>query len=293
MKPSCFVPYSFGYAIANKEPGSNQLMVLPVEHFPAMDGEINSTMDTLEVSGVSPEGKAYSAKSNSSTGIPCEWLPFGSNRATAPDVRRKERVLIYRWADLDRYFWVSLGLDEHLRRLERVLWVFNANPDPDAADSIDFKSSYYFEVSTRDRLVTFATSKANDEPFAYTVQINTAVGHLIMGDDDGNFVELVSKDSEIRAHNKYGTLIELMKKVLNVFAPDSITMTAAKNIVLKAVQIVLKASSNIELEAPKIKIKGDIDHSGTLTTETLSATSVSGGSISGKTVRADRYQNLP
>lgn len=286
-------PWSFGYAIANKEPDSNLLMVLPVEHFPAVDGEVNSTMETLEVSGTDSDGKAYSTKAIGGSGLPCEWLPFGSNRQTAPDVRRKERVLIYRWADQDKYFWVSLGLDEHLRRLERVLWVFNANPNVEGTDTIDFKSSYYFEVSTRDRLVTFATSKANDEPFAYTIQLNTAEGHLIVGDDDDNFVELDSRNTEIRAHNKFGTMIELAKKFFNAFAPDSINMTAAKNIVLKATQILLQAN-HVAIKAPQTDVSGNLTVGGAVKAASVSSSgSMTAASVSATTIKADQYQNLP
>lgn len=297
-----FKPYSLGYVLSNKEPGSSMINVLPVELFPAVDGEITASVEKLEVTGLNPDGSTYSLSMDNGTSIPAKWLPFGSNRVTPPDVRRKERVLVYQFADTNEYYWVTCGLDDHLRRLETVIYAFNADPDPesDTGDKIDFTKCYYFEVSTRTKNVTFQTSKANGEPFAYTTQYNCAEGVVVISDDDNNYIELTSKERRILFHNGEGTFAEISRKVINLFAPDKISLVAKNIIEFTTKFFSVNASQKVEVTTPSavfsnnVQIGKDLKVGGNITAAGMSA----GGQVKALTVdcttiRADTYQNLP
>lgn len=295
-----FKPFSLGYVLANKKPGSKTIDVLPVEHFPAVDGEITASVEEIEVTGLNPDGSSYSLKVDNGTSIPALWLPFGSNRVTAPDVRRRERVMIYQFGDTNQYYWVTLGLDDHLRRLETVIYAFNADPDTESDGELDFTKCYYFEVSTRTKNVTFSTSKANGEPFAYTTQYNCAEGIVTTTDDDNNFMELNSTERKLLFHNGDGTFAELSRKVINLFAPDAINVVA-KNLIKFATKLFrVEASEKVSIVTPTAEFSKDVKIAGNVTVGqklTAGGISTSGalaaGTIDCKSIRADSYQNLP
>lgn len=311
---SKLVPYSLGQAVANKEPGSKMLMVLPIEDFPAVDGEVTSEITKVETKGVDPDGKAYTTASNASTGLSAEWLPFGTNRLTAPDIRRKERVQLYRFADEDKYYWTELGLDDHLRKLETVIYVYNADPDTSSTNAIDINKCYFIEMSPRTKQVTFQTSKANGEPFRYTTQFNTATGHFGLADDAGNWLELDSKNTEIRFKNRDNSYIELTKKIISLYAPDKMNLTAVNEMNLSTKVLNVTVGQVTNWKSPTINIEGNIFHKGntvqkgSLQNDSITTTTMKGGSVTGgdvhattleaessraKTFYADNYQNLP
>lgn len=295
-----FKPFSLGYVLANKKPGSKIVDVLPVEHFPAVDGEITASVEELEVTGLNPDGSKYSIKMENGTSIPATWLPFGSNRVTAPDVRRRERVMIYQFGDTNQYYWVPLGLDDNLRRLETVIYAFNADPDTESDGELDFSKCYYFEVSTRTKNVTFSTSKANGEPFAYTTQYNCEKGVVTTTDDDNNFVELNSAERKLLFHNGDGTFAELSRKVINLFAPDAINVVA-KNLIKFATKLFkIEASEKVVVTTPVAEFSADVKIAGNaavgqqLTAGGISTSGkIQAGSINCGSIRAGSYENLP
>lgn len=293
-------PVSIGYAAHNLTPGSRILEVVAIEHTPAIDGEVNATVHELEVTGVDPDGNTYSSKAKSTMGVPATWLPMGSNRVTPPDIRRKERVVLYRFADEDKYYWKELGLDDAMRRLETVIYAFNANPNSASKDSVDVENCYYFEMSPRTKQCTFHTSKANGEPFAYTFQCNTAAGLVTLADDANNFFELDSKNTEVRLHNSAGTYVELVKKTFTLFAPDSVSLAGVNSFNIETKVFTLAASQSATIktasftaDTPSAKFTGDVTVSGSVTAKSMSGGSVAGDSIRAKTMYADTYQNLP
>lgn len=297
---SVFKPVSVGYILANKKPGSKLVKVLPVEHFPAVDGEITYTQEKIEVSGLNPDGSNYSLSVDNSTGIEATWLPFNSNRVTAPDVRRRERVMIYQFGDTNKYYWTPLGLDDNLRRLETVIYAFNADPDIESDGDLDFSKCYYFEISTRTKNCTFATSKANGEPFAFTTQYNTKEGIVTLADDDGQFIELVSAERRIRFHNGDGTYGEISRKIINLFAPDAINAVATNSIKFETKDFTVIASSAVTIRTPKasfskdVTIGGKLDVTGAVTAASVSATGgVKAGTVNCDSITAKVYNNLP
>lgn len=295
-----FKPFSLGYVLANKKPGSKIVDVIPVEHFPAVDGEITASVEEIEVTGMNPDGSKYSLKMENGTSIPATWLPFSSNRVTAPDVRRRERVMIYQFGDTNQYYWVPLGLDDHLRRLETVIYAFNADPDINSDGELDFTKCYYFEVSTRTKNVTFSTSKANGEPFAYTTQYNCAEGIVTTTDDDNNFMELNSKERKLLFHNGDGTFAELSRKIINLFAPDAINVVAKNLIEFTTKLFRVVASEKVVITTPMAQFSKDVEIAGNATVgKQLQAGGISttgkvqAGTINCGSIRAGTYENLP
>ncbi len=244
---SKFQLYSKGIVAENKPTTTNEVLVIPVERMGFLEGEIATEDSDLDIKGVDGSGKPYTVTMQARSALTCQWLPMDSNRVTAPDVRRGEEVFIYRFADSDDFYWVDTGLAAKLRRLETVAWLFSANPTGDSDDERSPADSYLFEVSAHKKLITLQTTKKNEEPFAYTIQLNTATGYFTITDDAGNFVELDSAEKRIKAELNTGTYIEANQQDINLFAPGDINGTAEGDINLQCVNFNLKADGEVNV----------------------------------------------
>lgn len=230
MNVSMFRPYSLGIAAENKSLKSKELTISPIEHLPFVDGELVSNPTALDFFGVDESNQQYEGKIATDNVLTATWLPESNNRVTAPDIRRGERVIVYRVADSDKFYWRSLGLDDHLRKLETVIFAISGNPN-EGSEVLDPTTCYFVEISTHTKNVVFQTSKANGEPFSYRFQFNTAEGNVTLDDDIGNQFYLDSQEHYLMLKNTDETKVELDKRDLFLTAIDNIKMKAGKSIV--------------------------------------------------------------
>lgn len=224
MKPieSLFHIHSFGYAAENKALDTLFLEVYPVETLSYVDGELVSFKEKVEDEGEDAEGNKYKVEALTANSIKCLWMPFGSNRRTAPDVRRGERILIWKYGDADCYYWSICGLDDVLRRLETVVYAFSNTKD-ESVKELTPDNSYWFQISTHLKLITLGTSTSDGEPFAYTIQLNTKEGLFIITDDKGNYIELESARNYIHVENADGSTYTLEGNDIKTFSKSTIS----------------------------------------------------------------------
>lgn len=221
MDGTCFKIVSIGIVAENKPLFNKEISAVPIESQNMLDGEVKSNPTALEAKGVDHKGQSFSSTAIVDSAIVATWLPWGSNRVTPPDVRRGERVYLWQAANNDKYYWTVTGLDDHLRKLETVVFAFSASPN-EADSGIDVDKCYYIEVSTHNKLITLQTSSANGEPFEYTCQLNTGEGHVLLTDDVGNFFELNSKEHKLTLKNQDESHVILDKTRINIKALDEL-----------------------------------------------------------------------
>lgn len=253
---SGFKLYSFGIAAENKPLTTKTLLVIPIEVLPAMEGELGEESEELKHKGVNSFDEPYEVTVKTRNAIPCKWLQWGSNRDTAPDVRRGERILIFRVGDSDEeFYWVSMGLDDYLRRLETVRYLFNADPDGLSDSEPSPENSYCLEYSTHEKKITLTTTKLNGEPFAYTVQLNTGEGYFTVTDDAKTFIEMDSAEQRITLHNTTGTFLECNKEDIIGYAVRDANFTAVRNITFKCENFTVEANNTYSVKSQKASIK--------------------------------------
>lgn len=239
--------YSLGYVAANKLLDSKLIEAVPIEELPMIDGEIDAYGQPLAVQGKDAQGKPINAKALMANSIQAEWLPFcDSQRLTAPDVRRGESVMLYQFGDADKYYWTTLKNDNRLRKLETVIWGFSATTKE--SDGMTSQTSYFLEISTHKKLVTFHTSQANGEPFGYDVQINAAEGKIVIADTAGNELLIDSAAQHARIKNSAGSYAEVIANVANFYAADQINAKTSSYTV-QADNISLLSSANTTVQA--------------------------------------------
>lgn len=224
-------PYSLGIVAQNKPLNTNFIDVTPIEDLNMLDGEITGNTRELKQIGSNADGSAFNTSVLTKTSIKAEWIPIGQpNRLTSPDVRRGAVVQIYQFGDsAENYFWTTLKQDLNIRKLETVIYAFSATQKED--DDLKHETSYYFEISTHKKLVTFHTSKANGEPTSYDIQIDSGTGKLIVQDDMGNEFLMNSTAGELKMKNSSGSFISVSKshiesssKTHTINAPGGITL---------------------------------------------------------------------
>lgn len=246
MKKSIFTAYSFGVAAENLESGSQTLEVYPIEALPTAEGEVTTGKVSMEDKGIDGNGDEYEIKIDMGMTIPCEWFG-GGNQITPPNIRRGERVVIYKQGDSQKYFWKSAGLDQDLRRLETIVWVFSGNPDNADQDGPSPENSYFLEISTHKGLITFSTSQINSEKAAFTFQIDTAEGTITFHDEKGNSSFFDSVNTILKIINVDKTFFEMNKKNISMFAEEIIDVKCETlNVLAKELIDVKTKVTNLE-----------------------------------------------
>lgn len=237
MKATMFQPFSIGVVAENKALKSKVIKVTPSEDLPFIDGEIKENVTATAYAGTDDRGTPYEGTATTDNTIDATWLPYGTNRVTAPDVRRGMRVMLYRMGEDDgkagNVYWRSMGWDDHLMKLETVIFAFSATVDA-SKDVIDVESCYFVEVSTHQKHLLMHTSSANGEPFEYLFKFNTEIGDVTLTDDINNKIYMNSGEHQILLENADGAKVELNKKDIYGWAPQNMFLEAVNNIDVKA-----------------------------------------------------------
>jgi hypothetical protein len=255
--------YSLGIVASNKKLSSDKIEVTPVEEFPMLDGEISDNKVDYKADTTDKEGSAKSTSVKSTVTVNAKWLPINnSNRRTPPDVRRGEKVVIYKFGDTDEYWWNTLFNDSKLRRLETVIYAFSNNAKEGPEDSAT--STYFLEVSTHKKLMHLHTSKSDGEPFSYDVQINAKDGMIVITDDADNFFVLNSKENRLTMQNGDGSVVDVDKTNIVFTATDSISLNSKDILVSASNETSIKSNINT-LSATSNNVDGPIAASNGIT----------------------------
>ena len=203
---SAFRVWGKGRVVENLPFGDNEIRFTPIEHQPMNPGEETERVDTLAYTGEDYSGKAYATKANTSGALRAKWLPFGSNRITAPNVCRGEVVTIWATADHGEFRWVPDGDNDDLRNTEVVVFGFAASKDfsskPNKATSM-----YIVEVNTEKGHMVVHTSTARGEVTTMTASIDAMKGQFSL--EDGMKTKIFTDATEglVTLSNRFGSTV--------------------------------------------------------------------------------------
>jgi hypothetical protein len=251
---SKFKIYSFGIVAEHKVLNSKKVLVKPVELIPYFDGEVKSDVKLVRDEGVDKDNRPYLREVESDWCIETTWLG-DTNRATAPDLRRGERVLIWRYDQENKFFWQSLGQDDGLRRLETVVWRFSDTTDEKVKELND-TNSWWIEMSTHKKSFTFQTTDSDGEAYTYGIRIDAKNGNVTIKDNLGNRFYMDSAATVIEMENADKSILSLNKTKALLKTTNSITMET-KDFLVKAKSATIDAS-NITLKASTTAIKSKL-----------------------------------
>ena len=219
--------YSLGIVVYDKPRDTKIIDVLPVEEISNIDGKLTDYKPKYNVQLPDVAKVNRKSKIEGQSYIEAHWLPLSqSNRHTAPDVIANETVLLYRYADSEKYYWDTLFIEPNIRRLETVLHMFGNLKA--ALTEWDKSSSYWSEVSTHDKHIHVKTTKSDGEPFEYDIKLDTGAGTFELFDDIGNLLKLYSNDHRWFIINATGSYFDIVEDVILGYAETLICLKSAK-----------------------------------------------------------------
>lgn len=240
---SCFELYSFGIVLKNIVPGDVYISVNPVEKLSFSTGAKKKTVvkngkveyerdassqlladakTEYDVTAPDHQGVTSNFKVTGTEGIMAKWVGDGTNRQTPPDVCAGETVHIYRNSDTDEYFWSCFMREPSIRRQETVCYMFSNLKD--GVKAFDKDTSYWFEVSTRDKYLKLHTSNNDGEPVIIDVTINAAEGYVSLNDDSGvNSFKVDFKNGELKSSMREA--IDFSAKRISLNAQEELKFT--------------------------------------------------------------------
>lgn len=256
--------HGLGKVAENKKPSSTTIMVVPIDKLTMLDGEIKSNPTVVESEGTDADGKPYVSSATVDNTYEADWLPFsGGYQMTAPDVRRGERVLLWRMADSEDIYWTPLGLDNDLRKLETVVTMLSATADEsDTEQTAD--NSYCFTASSHEKILSLSTSKANGEPTSWAIQLNTGTGTLIVTEDDGHEISINVPEKQILLINADKSAVVIDKQDISFICDNDLDMTAANSVTVNTKRMNINAqqvnvkSEKVNVDTPEMIVTGKL-----------------------------------
>ena len=246
----------WGTAASNIGPMGNTLHIIVHEWHSMYDGDIDVTVDPMESNATDIDGNMSFDKIQTTQTIHATWMPSGSNRLTAPNIRVGERVEVLEESDTGNYYWRPAGLDEKHRRLETVIWGISATPNEDD-DPYDPENRYWIEFSSHSKKIVLTTSAKNGEKARFNVTIDGGEGLFNIMDHKGNFATLNSMEDNWKIATTQGSFIEVDKVDINMLAVDNMNVKVGNDMTVQAGNnISVSASNDISLNSTTISANG-------------------------------------
>lgn len=211
--------YCYGVVAADKPEDTNIIEAFPKDLMYNLSGEVNNKQESVIINRESTDGKVKTDKISATSTIPARWLALGgSNRVSAPDVRKGETVLIFRYGTNDDYYWEPITTELSKRGKETVTYLFK-NSDGQDPIAPDGSNAYYLTYSTRHKFVHLHTSNNDGEAVAFDIKLDTKNGTINISDSRANSITLNSPEDKLNVKTNNEFNLETASKV-NVLTKD-------------------------------------------------------------------------
>lgn len=212
----------YGKAVEDKEPESRELKVQLDEQMPFMEGELKKIENEVQV------GQGEQIKTTNF--IVATWIGQNSNRAFPPDIYRGEQIVVYNYADSDKYYWDSLGRDDNMRHVERIR--FQVANERITVKELSEDNTYLIEMDTlHNKHILIRTSDSDEEEFTYQLKIDAKENRVHLCDNADNEFLIESDTPRVFIRNTDGTYVDLNKKNLVLCAIDDLVLIAGRQII--------------------------------------------------------------
>ena len=268
-RQSKFTFYSLGIVVKDKQRGSPQIVVYPVEDLAGIKGDISKAGGTSTISVTDASGATISNKATSQSTIIATWVPISnSNRTSPPDVCMNETVIIYRYADTDLYYWNTIFGEPSLRKLEDVVYSFSNMRD--RKGTYDETTSYFLRVNTFDKFLHLHTSTNDGEKAGYDILIDTGNGQISLIDTLGNSIILDSVAGDLNTTTTNSVEVNTQHTTINssidvTVNTDKTTINSNSEITINTQTATINASSSVDINTPTVNISGDLNVGGVIT----------------------------
>lgn len=225
---SNLVFYSIGYVAKDLAPGGTIIDIYPAETVPMSTGDPTKP-NIIPVNSTDVNGKHTLTKATQQAVITAAWAALGaSNQLGAPLVCAGERVMILRYGDTDRFYWVTYNTEIDLRKRDIYTIFVSSKPGSDPVGFMD--KGYFFTMDAVNKVVNLHTSTADGENTGYDLYIDTKEGYVVLTDSNGTGFKLDSPSKTFTINT--GNIVNINTQTANINAAVAANITAP-NITLK------------------------------------------------------------
>jgi len=277
-----------GRAAADLDPSGTSLAVIVPELVPAaLSGTFAPGTTKAQVSLNTLAGGTISATPTTANHIVAIWEGT-SNHAYPPYIKKGEQVEVVRYGDSDRYYWRERGRDRELRQLDRLRLEVSATPAKNTKK--DDTNTYFIEMDAVMGRIQIRTAKANQEPYAYAVTIDTKNGTVVISDDIKPTPNRIYMESgkggatpKVMLNNAKNAAIELVGEDIIISAPRDIMVRAGRQIIetapvatlnwnigkISGTTLGVNSSESMVVTAPTFDVAGNVKITGMTVTQRM------------------------
>lgn len=278
-------------AIVGKE---DQILVFLNEMFPNSSGKLETNPEIFTTKGKDSKGKHYTLRQNTESTATATYLNRDTNRITAPQVQKGERVLVYQFDNDKTLYWEPANMDNHKRVQEVVVHAYAAKKSTDGKQLVPTtpENSYTTTIDGVNGMIEQRMTEANGEISPWLVQYNGRDGYMVISDQKGNFIRINTKTTEIDIVNADKSHVQLFRDIINIYCKNQLNIHAEKAINVKTKALSIECESyrhkakevtwnadtatmsgnTFTLNYPKINLNGQVSAGG------ISTTGAGGGS---------------
>ena len=186
-------PYSLGIAAVNLELGTDILTVYPQSILPMRDGEVIDAMEETSQTITDSFGRTSTVKISTSNAIKAKWYCQDPNLMTPPNVRRGAKVMLWRQANTDYFYWSTTTNTDNYQKLEERVYGYSNTKNESVDHTKDPNATWTQGVSTlRKEVNLIHTTKSDGEQWAYDINVNAKEGFIVLKDDIDNMIRIDS-----------------------------------------------------------------------------------------------------
>ena len=175
--------YSFGIVTKDKEEGTWMVNVSPTEHLPYTEGPLKDRKETYDKPISSSNGKPITDKIESTGHLEAEWFPLGGdNQITPPDVCAGETIMLIKYGNSNKIYWMAIGVEHKLRKKETVCHMYGNTEKP--LEEWTKQNTLWIEKCTRKKHVIIHTPDNEGEPATLEFKMDYGNGVITMSGDD-------------------------------------------------------------------------------------------------------------
>lgn len=251
-------------AIVGRE---HEILVFLNELFPNARGQLETNPQKFKVNGNDRAGYSYALTTKTSSTVTAVWINRDSNRLTAPQVQKGERVMIYRFGGSDKtFYWEPANLDNNKRVQEAVVMAYAAKPESASRTNTPTTPENAY-TETRDGingLIETRMSEANGEISPWLVQYNGKDGTMVITDQKGNLIQIDTKTTTIEIQNADRSHIQLSKDTINISCENTVNLSAQNEINIKTKNYNIECETythkakQVTWEAEKVEMTGNV-----------------------------------
>nr|DAN37127.1 MAG TPA: central spike protein [Caudoviricetes sp.] len=258
-------PYSLGIAAVNLELGTDILTVYPQSILPMRDGEVIDAMEETSQTITDSFGRTSSVKISTSNAIKAKWYCQDPNLMTPPNVRRGAKVMLWRQANTDYFYWSTTTNTDNYQKLEERVYGYSNTKNESVDHTKDPNATWTQGVSTlRKEVNLIHTTKSDGEQWAYDINVNAKEGFIVLKDDIDNMIRIDSKNHIIRLQTTDGAFIEINKRNINIGC-DNMSTVADSTISEKSTNKTGNYSAGWDTETPVHSQLGNYNITGGIT----------------------------